>query len=75
MSPVASYTNSKPTANKKQGIDPSTLKRGDKVKHQKFGVGRIEQITPVANDAILVIEFEKQGIKRLMAKMAPLTKV
>ncbi|MDD4683323.1 MAG: UvrD-helicase domain-containing protein [Eubacteriales bacterium] len=75
MSPVASYTNSKPTADKKQGIDPSTLKRGDKVKHQKFGVGRIEQITPVANDAILVIEFEKQGIKRLMAKMAPLTKV
>ena len=60
---------------KQQGIDPATLRRGDRVKHQKFGNGRIEQITPVANDAILVVEFENHGIKRLMAKMAPMEKI
>jgi DNA helicase-2/ATP-dependent DNA helicase PcrA len=55
--------------------DLMKLHKGDLVRHRKFGEGRIEQVTPVANDAILVVDFKQFGTKRLMARMAPLEKI
>ena len=45
---------------------------GMKVKHKKFGVGVISKIEPEDDDTKLEIEFEKFGMKRLMANFTPL---
>ena len=54
--------------------EPINLKKGDQVRHAKFGVGRISSLEPVAGDAIVVIEFSSGETKRLMARMAKLEK-
>ena len=51
------------------------LRKGDRIRHAKFGPGRIVSLEPVAGDAILVIEFQSGEIKRLMARMARLDKI
>ena len=48
---------------------------GDTVKHKAFGVGMIIKVTPMGNDALLEIAFEKVGTKKLMSRMAKLEKI
>ena len=55
--------------------EPLDLHKGDKVRHAKFGPGRITSLEPVAGDAIVVIEFQSGETKRLMARMARLEKI
>ncbi len=43
---------------------------GDRVKHNAFGPGVITQKTTMGGDALVVIEFENVGVKRLMLKAA-----
>jgi DNA helicase II / ATP-dependent DNA helicase PcrA len=50
-------------------------RKGDRVRHAKFGSGQIVQVDPVAGDAILLIEFATGERKRLMARMAKLEKI
>lgn len=75
----AASSNGRPSTTETQravsGLDPATVRRGDMVRHTKFGTGKIEQVTPVAGDAILLVDFGQHGKKRLMAKMAPLEKI
>lgn len=40
---------------------------GDSVKHKKFGDGIILNVTPMGNDTMLTIAFDKVGTKKLMA--------
>ena len=47
---------------------------GDSVVHKAFGNGMILAVTKMGNDALLEIAFDKVGTKKLMAKMANLTK-
>ncbi|MEA4889825.1 MAG: UvrD-helicase domain-containing protein [Clostridiaceae bacterium] len=49
------------------------LKAGDRVRHPRFGVGKVISSEPVAGDAILLVAFESVGQKRLMARMANLS--
>ena len=53
---------------------PATVRPGDKVRHVNFGEGKIVRIDPVAGDAILLIEFDKVGQKRMLARQANLEK-
>ncbi|MCH5210958.1 MAG: DNA helicase PcrA [Oscillospiraceae bacterium] len=55
--------------------DYSKFKAGDNVEHRKFGCGTILKATPCGNDAILEIEFESVGFKRLMAAFAKVKKI
>ncbi|MBS4460954.1 UvrD-helicase domain-containing protein [Aerococcaceae bacterium zg-B36] len=48
---------------------------GDKVEHQKWGVGTIVQVTENKSDTTLSIAFPNQGIKQLIAAYAPITKL
>ena len=48
---------------------------GDRVSHMKFGTGTILSVTPFERDALLEIEFESVGKKRLMAAYAKLKKL
>ena len=48
---------------------------GDSVEHNKFGRGKVLSTMPMGGDVLLEIAFEKEGKKKLMAKMAPMKKV
>lgn len=57
---------------KSSGLDPSKLKPGDSVRHVRFGIGEIQNITETGDDAILVIDFDG-NIKRFMASQSSLS--
>lgn len=52
-----------------------TYRVGDTVAHKAFGVGMIVSATPMANDTLLEVAFDKVGTKKLFANFARLTKV
>ena len=52
-----------------------TYRVGDTVLHKAFGTGLIVSATPMANDTLLEVAFDKVGTKKLFAKFARLTKV
>ena len=52
-----------------------TYRVGDTVLHKAFGTGLIVSATPMANDTLLEVAFDKVGTKKLFANFARLTKV
>ena len=48
---------------------------GDRVLHKVFGEGIVAKITPLANDAMLEINFDSVGTKKIMANYTPITKL
>lgn len=52
-----------------------TYRVGDTVLHKEFGTGLIVSATPMANDTLLEVAFDKVGTKKLFANFARLTKV
>ena len=51
-----------------------TFRAGDSVEHKTFGRGMILTATPMANDTLLEIAFDKVGTKKLFANFARLKK-
>ncbi|MCB0516802.1 MAG: UvrD-helicase domain-containing protein [Chitinophagales bacterium] len=52
--------------------DTSQLNAGQKVMHQRFGIGIVEKVEGVGNNKIASIDFEGTGIKRIMLRFAKL---
>lgn len=52
-----------------------TYRVGDTVLHKAFGTGLIVSATPMANDTLLEVAFDKVGTKKLFANFARLPKV
>lgn len=52
-----------------------TYRVGDTVLHKAFGTGLIVSATPMADDTLLEVAFDKVGTKKLFANFARLTKV
>ncbi len=52
---------------------PAQWKPGDLVAHKVFGPGRILSVTPMGNDSLLEIAFDRVGVKKIMANFARLT--
>ncbi len=50
-------------------------KVGDSVSHRVFGVGLVVSMTPMANDTLIEVSFDKVGTKKIMANFAKLKKV
>ncbi len=48
---------------------------GDRVLHKAFGEGTVLKITPLANDAMLEIDFGSKGKKKIMVNYTPITKI
>ncbi|MDD7267897.1 MAG: DNA helicase PcrA [Lachnospiraceae bacterium] len=48
---------------------------GDSVKHIKFGIGIVQQIEDKAKDYEVTVEFERFGMRKLMAGFAKLKKI
>jgi DNA helicase-2/ATP-dependent DNA helicase PcrA len=51
------------------------LESGDRVRHPKWGEGRIENIVGAGGDGLVTIDFPNVGQKMLMLKYAPLEKI
>ena len=51
------------------------LTAGDRVRHPKWGEGRIESIVGAGGDGLVTIDFPNVGQKMLMLKYAPLEKI
>lgn len=58
------------------GTNPGDYKAGDKVSHNKWGIGTVVMVKGEGDDTELQIAFPAPvGIKRLLARFAPITKV
>lgn len=53
----------------------ATYEAGERVSHKLFGEGTIITATPVSNDYMLEIAFDKVGTKKIMANFAKITKL
>ena len=56
-------------------MDAYDYRAGDRVRHRKFGDGTVVSSQAFGNDAIVVIDFDTAGTKRLMAAFAKLTRI
>ena len=48
---------------------------GDTVRHKTFGTGLILSVSPMGNDNLLEVAFDRAGTKKLMANFAKLEKI
>ena len=62
-------------APKSASTGPKHYEVGDIVEHKVFGRGKVLAVKAAAGDQIVEINFEKVGVKKTMAKFAPLTKI
>lgn len=60
---------------KSTGGNSSEYRAGDTVKHNVFGTGMIIKATPMGNDTMLEVAFDKAGTKKVMANFAKLKKL
>nr|WP_317413691.1 UvrD-helicase domain-containing protein [uncultured Solibaculum sp.] len=56
------------------GKPSASFQPGDQVSHKTFGTGMVVGATPMGNDTLLEIAFDKVGTKKLMANFARLKK-
>jgi len=63
------------TVNNGTGADKQAWRTGDKVTHKKWGTGTVVKINGTGEDMELDIAFPQEGVKRLLAAFAPITKV
>jgi DNA helicase-2/ATP-dependent DNA helicase PcrA len=52
-----------------------TLAPGDRVTHDKYGLGRVEEVSGVGESAMSLIDFGSSGRVKLMHNHAPVTKL
>lgn len=52
-----------------------TWAEGERVSHKVFGEGLIQKVSPMGNDSLLQIAFEKVGVKKIMANFAHLKRL
>ncbi len=51
------------------------LAAGDRIRHDDFGEGRVDAITGEGAKRVAHVRFEKVGAKKLLVKIAPITKL
>jgi DNA helicase-2/ATP-dependent DNA helicase PcrA len=54
---------------------PLVLAPGDRVTHDKYGLGRVEEVSGVGESAMSLIDFGSSGRVKLMHNHAPVTKL
>lgn len=59
----------------KANAAPKNFAAGERVRHNVFGEGTVLKAQPVGNDNLLEIEFDKVGIKKIMANFAKIEKI
>lgn len=65
----------KTAAAKQSAAASADYSEGDRVKHKVFGEGTIVSVKKMSNDAMLEVNFDSVGTKKIMANFAKLTKL
>jgi DNA helicase-2/ATP-dependent DNA helicase PcrA len=52
-----------------------TLVVGDRIVHDDFGEGSVKQVTGEGPKRVAEVSFDTRGTKRLLIKIAPITKL
>lgn len=68
--PVKRLVNAKIATPKTAPVDSSGLQIGSVIKHERFGIGTIENIEGDANNLKATVAFEHSGVKQLLLKFA-----
>ena len=58
-----------------KSVQPPDYQEGDRVSHQKFGIGIILSIVSGGKDYEVTVDFEKVGVKKMFASFAKLKKI
>jgi DNA helicase-2/ATP-dependent DNA helicase PcrA len=69
--PSPSFGSAKP----RPAADVPTLKPGDRVTHDVYGLGRVVAVEGAGPKAVARVEFADVGVKRLALRFAPVTKL
>ncbi|EFA23553.1 ATP-dependent helicase [Bifidobacterium gallicum] len=78
---VTTRKSGKPTAKpassiqKNNGLNISDFHVGDKITHDKFGLGTVVDTQDKGENSVLTVNFGSNGTKRLMLRMAPIEKL
>jgi DNA helicase-2/ATP-dependent DNA helicase PcrA len=62
-------------AKSKPAREVPSLSPGDRVTHDSFGLGTVVTVEGVAEKSVASIDFGTQGVKRLLLRYAPVTKL
>ena len=76
--PRSHITKTEPSLHRQQKMAAEKapdFRPGDRVRHKVFREGTVLKVTPMGNDALLEIEFDSKGLKKLMANYAGLQKI
>src|SRR5690625_1156494 len=65
---------SPPAQGRGQGAVPS-LAVGDKVTHDSYGLGTVIEVEGAGRNAVAKIDFRSEGVKRLLLRYTPVTKL
>lgn len=57
------------------GRAPLVLRAGDRVSHDKYGLGRVEEVSGAGEAAMSLVDFGSTGRVKLMHNHAPITKL
>jgi DNA helicase-2/ATP-dependent DNA helicase PcrA len=52
-----------------------TLSPGERISHDDYGVGEVIRVTGEGTKSIALVRFETAGDKKLLIKIAPITKL
>ncbi|MBT1175204.1 UvrD-helicase domain-containing protein [Bifidobacterium sp. LC6] len=62
-------------AKKDNGLNAADFAIGDKVVHDKFGLGTVMDIQDKGIKSVITVDFGSAGVKRLMLRVAPIEKL
>ena len=65
-----SYQEARRSAVSQTAAPPMALGKGDRVEHGVFGPGTVLSVQPMGGDALVQVDFETAGVKKLMLKAA-----
>lgn len=68
------FTTSSVVSSKPKATSTLDYKVGDTVSHRVFGEGMVVSMTPMANDTLVEVSFDRVGTKKIMANFAKLIK-
>ena len=72
---LASPSSASPRSGSSRSRPPITLSPGDRVTHDKYGLGRVEEVSGTGESAMSLIDFGSAGRVKLMHNHAPVTKL
>ncbi|MFT8358523.1 ATP-dependent helicase [Bifidobacterium aquikefiri] len=68
-------TTSSPSVTNKSGLRVEDFAVGDKIAHDKYGLGTVTELHDKGPNSIITVDFGSDGVKRLLLRMAPIEKL